>query len=293
MAEHNYIIATASTADLPAEFFTEHDIPFISYSYTMDNDAYFDDCKEESRERVYKNMRKGAELSTSMINTYDYHEFFKKLMEQGKDVVYLDMTKQISHSYVNAAEAAEQIHAEYPNQRFYMMDTLCVSGGLGLLLTYMVKLRDEGKSFDEVIDWAEKHKLNVIHWFTVDDLHYLKRGGRVSNSEALVGSLLQIKPVLYVSDDGKLTICNKVRGRKAALLNIIDRMKVDFTEPDGQIVCINHADCLADAEFVRDKVLENFPTVSKVTITNLGVVIGAHCGPGLFTIFYLGNKRFS
>ena len=293
MAEHDYTIATASTADLPAQFFAEHDVPFISYSYTIDNEVFYDDCMEESRERVYKRMRKGAELSTSMINTYEYYEFFKKLMEQGKDVLYLDMTKQLSHSYVNAAEAAAQIREEYPNQRFYVMDTLCVSGGLGLLLTYMVRLRDGGSSFDEVIDWAEKHKRNIMHWFTVDDLHYLKRSGRVSNSEAMVGSLLHVKPVLYVDDDGRLTLCNKVRGRKSALLAIIDKMKTDFTEPDGQEVYINHADCIEDAEFVRDRVLENFPSVSRVTITNLGVVIGAHCGPGLFTIFYLGNKRFS
>jgi DegV family protein with EDD domain len=293
MAEHDYIIATASTADLTSDFLEENDIPFISYSYTMNNEVYSDDCKESSRAAVYANMRKGAVLSTSMINTYDYHEFFKNLMDQGKDVMYLDMSKQMSHSYVNAEEAAEQIHSEYPNQRFYIMDTRCISGGLGLLLTYMVKLRDEGKSFDEVIDWAENNKLKVMHWFTVDDLHYLKRGGRVSNSEALVGSLLQIKPVLYVPDNGTLTFCNKVRGRKAALMSIIEHMKTDFTEPDGKEVHINHADCLADAEFVRDMLLENFPTVSKVTITGLGVVIGAHCGPGLFTIFYLGNKRFS
>ncbi|MPN15095.1 Protein DegV [bioreactor metagenome] len=173
------------------------------------------------------------------------------------------------------------------------MDTLCVSGGLGMLLHYMVLLRDAGKSFDETIEWAEANKRRIIHWFTVDDLGYLKRGGRVSNAAAMVGEILSVKPVLYVSDDGKLVVASKVRGRKAALLNILDRMKNDFTEPDGKEVFINHADCLDDAEFMRDKVLETFPTVSKITITSLGVVIGAHCGPGLFTIFYLGNKRYA
>lgn len=288
----DYIIAAASTADLPDVFFKEHNVPFISYTYTMDDNLFDDDCKEETREKIYKRMREGALLSTSMINTYSYHEFFKGLMDTGKDVIFLDMSRQISHSYINAGEAAKQIKEEYPNQRFYLMDTLCISGGLGLLLHYMVTLRDEGKSFDETIKWAEANKLKIMHWFTVDDLNYLKRGGRVSNAAAMVGSLLNIKPVLYVSDDGKLVVATKVRGRKAALLDIINRMKTDFTEPDGKCVFINHADCLEDAEFIKQKVLETFPTVSKVTISNLGVVIGAHCGPGLFTIFYLGDKRF-
>jgi DegV family protein with EDD domain len=289
----DFIIAAASTADLPAEYFTEHDVPVIRYTYIMAGEQFEDDCKEETRERIYKRMREGATMTTSMINTYTYYDFFKQLMDTGKDVIFLDMTRQISNSYSNAEKAAEQIKAEYPKQRFYLMDTLCVSGGLGLLLHYMVNLRDEGKSFDETIEWAEASKLNIMHWFTVDDLNYLKRGGRVSNAAAMVGSLLSIKPVLYVSDDGKLVVANKIRGRKAALLEILDRMKKDFTEPDGKEIFINHADCLEDAEFMRDKILELFPTASKVSIRNLGVVIGAHCGPGLLAIFYLGNKRYA
>ena len=289
----DFIIAAASTADLPSEYFTEHDVPIIRYSYTMDNEQFDDDCKEETRREIYKRMRKGALMTTSMINTYTYYDFFKELMDTGKDVIFLDMTRQISTSFTNAEKAAEQIKEEYPNQRFYLMDTLCVSGGLGMLLHYMINLKEQGKSFDETIEWAEANKLKIIHWFTVDDLNYLKRGGRVSNAAAMVGSLLSIKPVLYVSDEGKLVVATKVHGRKAALLNILDRMKEDFTEPDGKEVFINHADCLNDAEFMREKVLETFPTVAKITITSLGAVIGAHCGPGLFTIFYLGNKRYA
>ncbi len=287
----DFIIAAASTADLPEEYFKEHDVPIIRYTYMMDNELYDDDCKEETREKIYKRMRNGAVMSTSMINTYTYYEFFKKLMDMGKDVIFLDMTRRISSSFTNAEDAAEKIKEEYPNQRFYLMDTLCVSGGLGMLVHYMVKLRDEGKSFDETIEWGEANKLKIIHWFTVNDLNYLKRGGRVSNSAALVGSLLSIKPVLYVSDDGKLVVADKIRGRKVAMLDILNKMKTDFTEPDGKEVFINHADCLDDAEFMREKILETFPTISKVTIMSLGAVIGAHCGPGLLTIFYFGDKR--
>ena len=287
----DYIIASASTADLPREFFEEHGVPLISYSYMLGDKLCEDDCREKTRQEIYRQMRQGTILTTSMINVYTYYDFFKKLMETGKDVIFLDMSRELSHSYVTAGEAAEMIRKEYPNQRFYQMDTRCVSGGLGMLATNLVRLRDEGKSFDEVVAWGEANKLKIIHRFTVDDLNYLKRGGRVSNASALVGSLLSIKPVLYVSDEGKLVAASKVRGRKAALLTILARMKEDLVFPDGQEIHILHADCLEDAEFMRDKVLETFPTVGKVVITSLGVVIGAHCGPGLFTIFYFGDKR--
>ena len=259
----DFIIAAASTADLPEEYFKEHDVPFISYGYTIDDEPFIDDCKEESRAYTYKRMREGALTSTSMINTYAYHEFFKKLMDTGKDVIYLDMSRQISRSFLNAEEAAGQIKAEYPDQRFYLVDTCCVSGGLGLLLHYMVKMRDEGKSFDEVTAWAEANKLKVVHWFTVNDIIYLKRGGRVSNLAAVVGILLSIKPILYVSNDGKLVVASKVRARKAAMRDILEKMKVDFTEPDGKEVFINHADCLDDAELMGQMIRESFPTVSK------------------------------
>jgi DegV family protein with EDD domain len=243
----DFIIAAASTADLPAEYFTNHDVPFIRYPYAMDNESFDDDCEEKTRKKIYKRMREGAVITTSMINAYTYYHFFKRLMDTGKDIIFLDMTRQISSSFANAEKAAEQIKEEYPNQRFFLMNTLCVSGGLGMLLHYMVLLRDAGKSFDETIEWAEINKLKIIHWFTVDDLSYLKHGGRVSNAAAMVGSLLSIKPVLYVSDEGKLVVASKARGRKAALLNILDRMKKDFTEPAGKEVFINHADCLDDA----------------------------------------------
>lgn len=287
----SFIIATASTADMPAEYLFEKEIPFISYTYTIDDVVYEDDCREETKQQFYQRMRQGAVATTSMINTYTYHEFFKELMETGKDVVFLDMSREITKSYLNALEAEKQIQEEYPLQRFYMMDTRCISGGLGMLLDNMIKLREKGKSFDETIAWAEENKLKVIHWFTVDDLVYLKRGGRVSNAAALVGGLLSVKPVMYTSNEGKLVVAEKIRGRKASLLGILEHMKKDFTEPEGKDVFILHADCLEDAQFMCEKILEAFPSVSNITISSLGTVIGAHCGPGLLTVFYLGTKR--
>ena len=173
------------------------------------------------------------------------------------------------------------------------MDTLCISGGLGLLVQNMVRRMEEGMSFDDVIAWGEANKLKIAHRFTVDDLNYLKAGGRVSNASALVGSILSIKPVLYVPDRGTLDVAKKVRGRKAALKAILDGVRHDLSAIDctGTEIHILQADCRADAELVRDTVKAEFPQVGDIEITSLGVVIGAHCGPGLLTVFYLCNGR--
>ena len=173
------------------------------------------------------------------------------------------------------------------------MDTLCISGGLGLLVDSMVTLAEGGAGYDEVIAWGEANKLKIAHRFTVDDLNYLKAGGRVSNAAALVGGMLAIKPVLYVPDGGTLDVAKKVRGRKTAVNSILDSAKADLAEVDtnGLKVHILQADCRADAEYVRDELKKAYPDLGEITITSLGVVIGAHCGPGLLTVFYLCNSR--
>ena len=289
----DYIIATSSTADLPRTWLDEHQIPFISYSYTVSDTPFQDDCREESRDAVYAGMRQGDRLKTSMINEFVYHDFFKELLDTGKDVIFLDMSQKMSVSYANAQKAAEEIRAEYPERRLYVMDTLCISGGLGLLVEHMVERMEAGASFDEVIAWGEENKLKIAHRFTVDDLNYLKAGGRVSNAAALVGSMLSIKPVLYVPDRGTLDVAKKVRGRKAALKAILDAVLHDLSQvdPTGRKVHILQADCREDAEWVRDGIRAAYPQIGEITITGLGVVIGAHCGPGLLTVFYLCDKR--
>lgn len=290
---NDYIIATSSTSDLTRDYLDGHDIPFVSYTYTIGDKLYEDDCREDSRQKVYEGMRAGDRLKTSMINEFVYYDFFKSLLDSGKDVIYLDMSQKMSVSYVNANKAADMIRPEYPQQRLYVMDTLCISGGLGLLVENMVRRKEAGMGFDEVIAWGEDNKLKIAHRFTVDDLNYLKEGGRVSNAAALVGSLLSVKPVLYVPDRGTLDVAQKVRGRKKALAAIIDGIKHDLEQVDttGLEMHILQADCMADAEFVRDEVKKAFPNMGEISITSLGVVIGAHCGPGLLTVFYLCNGR--
>ena len=289
----DYIIATSSTSDLPRPWLEAHGIPFIPYSYTVGDKVFEDDCREESRARVYQGMRNGDRLKTSMINEFVYYDFFKGLLETGKDVIFLDMSREMSVSFVNANEAARELQAEYPERRLYVMDTYCISGGLGLLVENMVKRAENGASFDEVVAWGEENKLKIAHRFTVDDLNYLKAGGRVSNASALVGSLLSIKPVLYVPDRGTLDVVKKARGRKAALKAITDGIIHDLSavDPTGTEIHILHADCMADAEHVRDTVKAAYPQLGEITITSLGVVIGAHCGPGLLTVFYLCSGR--
>ncbi len=289
----SYIIATSSTSDLPRTWLDAHRVPFIPYSYTVGDQLFEDDCREESRAAVYAGMRKGDILTTSMINPFVYHEFFKGLLESGQDVIFLDMSEKMSASFRNCAEAAETVRAEFPERKLYVMDTRCISGGLGLLVQEMTERKEAGASFEEVIAWGEANKLKIAHRFTVDDLKYLKRGGRVSNSAALVGSLLQIKPVLYVPDAGTLDVVKKARGRKAALKEIVGGVLHDFSkiDPTGTRVHILHADCLADAVKVRDEIKSAYPQVGEITITQLGVVIGAHCGPGLLTVFYLCDGR--
>jgi DegV family protein with EDD domain len=290
----DYIIATSSTSDLPRTWLDEHRIPFIPYTYTVGDRLFEDDCREESRDAVYAGMRQGDRLKTSMINEFVYYDFFRSLVETGRDVIFLDMSQKMSVSYVNACKAAEQIREEFPDRKLYVMDTLCISGGLGLLVEHMVERMEAGRSFDEVIAWGEAHKLKIAHRFTVDDLNYLKAGGRVSNAAALVGSVLSIKPVLYVPDRGTLDVAKKVRGRKAALKAILDGVLHDLSQVadlTGLRVHILQADCRADAEIIRDGIRAAYPQVGEITITGLGVVIGAHCGPGLLTVFYLCNGR--
>ena len=289
----DYIIATSSTADLPRTWLDQHGIPFIPYSFTVNDGVQEDDCREESRAAMYAKMRDGALLKTSMINEFTYSEFFRKLLDTGKNVIFLDMSREMSASYQNSMSAAEAVRPLYPDQELYIMDTRCISGGLGTLVVNMVRRMEDGESYRDVIAWGEENKLRIAHRFTVDDLKYLKMGGRVSNASALVGSLLGIKPVLYVPDRGTLDVVKKARGRKAALKSIRDGILNDFSksDPAGTEVHILHADCLADAEYIRDEIKSAYPQVGEITITQLGVVIGAHCGPGLLTVFYLCGGR--
>lgn len=289
----NYIIATASTADLPRAWLDEHDIPFIPYSYTVNDEPREDDCREESRAAAFAAMLGGGELKTSMINEFVYYDFFKELAKTGKNIIFLDMSRKMSASYQNCLDAGEMIRREYPALRLYIMDTLCISGGLGVLVTEMVRRMEAGMGYDEVIAWGEANKLKIAHRFTVNDLKYLKAGGRVSNASALVGSMLQVKPILYVPDAGTLDVVKKVRGRAAALMELRDSVLRDTAAMDAADVrvVLLHAACAEDAAYLKSELEALRPGIGEVAVTSLGVVIGAHCGPGFLAAVYLCGGR--
>lgn len=288
----DYVIATVSTADIENTWMKEHAVPFISYTFVINEQIYQDDCKEETQAMVYHEMHEGNQPSTSQISEFAYEEFFRELLDTGKDVIFVDMSRAISNSINNAEEAMRQVKEEYPNQRFHFVDSYSITGGLAMIVKRMVKMHEEGKSFDEVVAWAEDVKQKVIHRFIVDDLQWLRRGGRLSNASAIVGTLLAIKPLLYVKEDGSLYAFDKVRGHKKAVHALIQSMHDDFDETTTpEEVFIMQSDCLEDAEACKTMIQEEFPQCENISIHSLGPVIGAHVGPGLIGIVYIGKNR--
>ena len=179
---------------------------------------------------------------------------------------------------------------EYPDRKIVTFDSLCASMGEGLLVYHAAKMKEEGKSLDEILSWLSDNKLNLCHWFTVDDLFFLKRGGRISATTAILGSALNIKPVLHVDDNGKLVSVSKARGRKQSLNALVSKMEETAIEPQKQIVFISHGDCIEDAEFVADRIREKFGDI-EIVINYIDPVIGAHSGPGTLALFFIGTQR--
>ncbi len=290
----NFIISTSTTADFPIGYTDKHNINIIPLTYLIDDKEYpTEDGFQHTFDDFYKLLRDGVVIKTSMINTQRYDEYFRSMLDAGKDFIHVELSSGLSGSYANAQMVAEKLRSEYPDREFYVVDSLCASTGLGLLMDQLIKMRDNGASLKEIYDWAEANKLNVLHWFTVDDLEFLRRGGRVSGVSAFLGGMLKIKPICNVNDAGKLIPLFKVRGRKKALNGLVEEMKKDIVDPDGQQVFICHGDCIEDAEYVANLIREAFPTIAGVDIAYTGSVIGSHSGPGTLAIFYMGNNRFT
>ena len=285
-----YQIATSSTADLPRTWLDAHRIPFISYGYTVNDTPFQDDCREESRAAVYAGMRNGDLLQTSMINRFEYEEFFRSLLSGGKNVIFLDMSQKMSSSYANSQEAAAQMRKEFPEQTLYVMDTRCISGGLGTLVVHMTALMEAGRSFEEVIAWGEAHKLKIAHRFTVDDLKYLKRGGRVSAATAVVGTMLNIRPILVIDPRGKLITVAKKRGEKGGVREILARFAAarDPQAPARIYSC--HGDAPDTTALLIDNVRKQVPELS-AAVMPLCPVIGAHTGPEMVSLIFWGDRE--
>lgn len=292
MAE--FKIITDSTADLPEEYLKEHDIDCLNLCYMIGGETYGGETgKELPWKDFYNRMREGEMPTTAQVNPEEAKEQFKKSIEAGnKKILYLAFSSGLSGTYNSVRIAAEEIMEEYPDCQIIVIDTLCASLGEGLLVYYAVKMQNEGKSLEEVAKWVEEHVQNFVHVFTVDDLNHLHRGGRVSKTVAIIGTLAGIKPVLHVDEEGHLVPQSNVRGRKKSLLKLVDNMEKQMGAYTGKndVVFISHGDALEDAEFVREEVKRRFG-IEKFIINRVGPTIGAHSGPGTIALFFMGDVR--
>ena len=287
-----YVLITDSSADLSQEMVQELGVTVLPLSFTIQGKTYrnYPDNREMDLPLFYDMLRAGELATTSAVNVAEYTQAVEPILQEKKDVLILAFSSGLSSTYQASVLAAEELREKYPDRKIYTVDTLCASMGQGLLVYLAVQEQRKGKSIEEVRDWAESTKLHLCHQFTVDDLHFLKRGGRISATTAVVGSMLQIKPVLHVDNEGHLINIGKARGRQASLKALVDKMEKTVTEEGRKTVFISHGDCRKDAVTVADMVRERFGT-QDIRINYVGPVIGAHSGPGTLALFYLGTER--
>ena len=288
---NTYVIMTDINADLPEEYIREHGLEVLSLSYMIDGETYDRNHPLEVGE-FYKRMRNGSMPTTSQVNPDQAKKAFTACLKQGKDVLYIAFSSALSGTYNSGRIAAEEIKEEglFPDRKLVVLDSLSASLGQGLLVHKAVQLKEAGKSLEETVSWVEENKLNLCHIFTVDDLFHLHRGGRVSKATAVLGTMINIKPILHVDEEGRLTPIGKVRGRRKSLSALADRMGEQIKGFENPEVFISHGDCLEDAEYVEKLVRERFG-VENFVINHVGPTIGAHSGPGPMALFFMGNQR--
>lgn len=238
----------------------------------------------------YDLLRKNIKITTASPSIKDFDRYFRNALEHGRDILYVGFSSALSGTYNVGRIAAEQLKQEYPDREILTVDSLCGSMGQALLLYYCVRKQREGASLREVYEYAEKIKLNICHWFTVDDLNYLKRGGRISAATAVIGSVMNIKPVLKVNNDGRLESVYKARGKKLAIAKLVEQMGQHFYPDGNDIIFINHADCPDDADLLARSITKNYG-ITEFVISNIGPVLGAHSGPGALALYYVGDTR--
>lgn len=286
-----YIITTDNNSDLPESFFQEHQIGCTYLSYRIDGRTYSRDNFLPTDE-FYAKMRTGALPTTAQVNPEAVKEMMEPYLAAGKDILHIAFSSGLSGSYGSSRVAAEELSEKYPRRKILVLDSLCASLGQGLLVYYAMELKESGKSLEETAQWVEGHRKNLVHMFTVDDLNHLHRGGRVSKATAIVGSMLNIKPVLHVDDEGKLVVIGKVRGRKKSLQALVDGMRERIGSYGSKCdtIFVSHGDCEEDAQYVVEKVKELYP-LQTVIVNDVGATIGAHSGPGTVALFFLGDYR--
>jgi len=288
----NFIIVTDSSCDLSAQLAEELRLHVVPLTVRLDDKNYTNylDWREISPAEFYGAMRSGAKSTTAAPNAEQFAAAMEEGLSKGEDVLYIGFSSGLSGTFNAGRLAAEEMREKYPERKIYAIDTLCAAEGEGLLCWYAAHMRDEGKSIEEVRDWVLNNMMNVNHWVTVDDLKYLRAGGRISATTAVVGTMLNIKPLIRMDEEGKLESVGKVRGRKAAIKALFDYAQKRAVNPQEQVMFINHAECEDEAVYLAD-MLKKQLQVKDVIINTLGPVIGSHTGPGLLVVFFLGEGR--
>ena len=290
-----FVISCCSTADLSAEKLAALDVSYIFSSFRLNGKTYPDDLgKTISYKDFYKAMEDGAETSTSQINQDEFKDYFREILKSGKDILHVSLSTGLSGTYNSARLAAEAMREEFPERKLYLVDSLGASAGYGLMMAKLSELKAEGKSIEELRDFAEANKNKLHHWFFTTDLTYFVRGGRVSKASGFIGGVLGICPLLNVNDEGKLIARAKIRGKKRVIPEIVEMMKqhaqggLDYSDR----CFISCSACFEDAEMVAELVEEAFPKLKgKVEIFDIGTTIGSHTGPGTVALFFWGDER--
>ena len=288
--EMNYVYMTDSDSDLPYHLKAEYDIPVVYMPYALNGKEYFDDLGQTLDHKSYFDaMRNGANPVTSALNEESYLEYFDPILESGKDLLFVAFSSKLSCTLQAARSAREQLLKKYPDRKITIVDTLSISGPMTLLVLKAHELYRAGKSMEEVAAWLEANKLRAQAYFTVDDLKYLKRGGRISGAAAAVGTMLDLKPIIIEASDGTLQAGEKIRGRKKALAYIVDAMMKADPDPAESPILILNADAPEDAERVKASIEQKLPG-AEIMIEHVGPVIGAHAGPGTVALCFIGRE---
>lgn len=287
----SYKIITDSCCDFTAAQYANLGVDFVALSVLYKGQAQENFSEHAQLKEFYDGLRQGETASTSAVNPDGWGRVMERSLSQGLDVLVLAFSSGLSTTYQSAVIAAQELSEKYPDRKIRVIDTLCAALGQGLLVWHACQKRDQGLDLDAVANWVEENKLRLCHWVTVDDLDHLKRGGRVSATTAFVGGLLNIKPIIHVDNNGKLDTVAKVRGRKAAMEYLVKQLMETGDPTENETITIAHGDCPEDAAALEELVRKNCPYVKNVITGYVGGVIGAHTGPGVLVVFFLGSKR--
>ena len=289
---NNYTIITDSSCDLPDSLVKELELEVLPLAFIMDGKTYrnYPDNREMAPKDFYNKQREGSMATTNAVNVGEAADAMEAVLKRGEDVLVLAFSSGLSTTCNSFQIAAGDLAEQYPDRKIFVVDTLCASLGQGMFVYQAARLRQAGKSMEEVRDWAEQNRLNQCHWFTVNDLFFLKKGGRVSAATAVVGTMLQIKPVMHVDNEGHLIKVDTARGRKASLNALVDKVGELADNPAPQTMFISNSDCQEDAQYVADQIKARYGT-EEIIINSIGPVIGAHTGPGCVALFFTGKHR--